>query len=67
MAHGVIVYRYKYWDAESKSHKTSSLYATAGMIRNGLGHSMVETAMNVDASDLRDSGIYIPDGALPKE
>ena len=60
MSHAVTVYRYKYWDEESKTHKTSALYATADMIRSGLGQALNETAIKVAREGLREGGFYFP-------
>jgi hypothetical protein len=54
-----LVYRYVYWDEATRSHKTSTLYATLPAIRNGLGSPVYEGAIYVD-SDHLDGGIYVP-------
>lgn len=56
----VLVYRYLFWDEETRSRKTSSVYATAELIRNGLGTPVHTSALEVDRSDLRDGGIDAP-------
>jgi hypothetical protein len=62
----VVVYRYRYWDHESKSHKVSEIYATAEMIRNGLGQPENDTAIKVSRCDLTDGGYYVPGTVEPQ-
>lgn len=57
----ILVYRYTYWDEASQQRKTSSLYATVEVIRNGLGTPVYTTALEVERRLLRDGGIYVPE------
>ena len=56
----VTVYQYTYWDEETKTHKTSVLYATLDMIRNGLGQPVYGSEIKVRRAELRDGGIHVP-------
>jgi len=42
----VLVYRYMYWDESKRVRKTSLMYATSDVIRDGLG-----TAIHSSAQD----------------
>jgi hypothetical protein len=57
------VYLYTYWDEETKTHKTSGVYATLDMIRNGLGRPVYGSELKVRRADLRDGGFYVPANA----
>ena len=58
LADPVVVFLYTYWDEESKSHKTSTRYATADAIKNGLGLPVHSTERKVDRSELVDGEFY---------
>jgi hypothetical protein len=59
-----LVYLYVYWDEATRSHKTSTVYATLPTIRNGLGLPMYEGAIYVDVEELQ-GGIYVPPPGSP--
>jgi hypothetical protein len=53
--HGFVwVYRYVYWDESSQSHQTSSRFATADVIRCGLGTIINSSGKRIPTSDLVD-------------
>ena len=54
----VLVYLYTYWDEESKSHKTSTRYATADAIKNGLGVPVLSTERKIERRELVDGEFY---------
>ena len=56
----VLVFQYTYWDQASNRQRTSTLYATEEVIRNGLGVPIHASAIKVLRSHLRDGGIYVP-------
>jgi len=59
----VCVYQYNYWDEDSQSRKTSTLYATFEAIRNGLGVPIYTSVIEIDMARLGEGGFYYPDGA----
>ena len=50
----VLVYRYVYWDESSQSHQTSSRFATADVIRCGLGEIIPASAKKIPMTKLID-------------
>lgn len=50
----VWVYRYTYWDEASQGQKTSTRYATADVIRCGLGAIINASAKRIPVSKLID-------------
>ena len=55
----VKVYRYSYWDEDTRTLRESSVYATLDMIRCGLGQPLFKTVIVVPAHRLKDH-IYVP-------
>jgi hypothetical protein len=51
-------------DPDGSPAKPSTQYATADMIRNGLGRSIPGSAMEVERADLR-YGLYVPRKSKP--
>ena len=54
----VLVYLYSSWDDESKSHKTSTRYATIDAIKNGLGVPVLKSERKIKRSELIDGSFY---------
>jgi hypothetical protein len=54
-----LVYRYLYWDEETRVHKTSSTYATLPAIHTGLGIPIYGSARYVSVKELQ-AGIHTP-------
>jgi hypothetical protein len=65
VADKVLVYQYMYWDESTRVRQTSRLYATAEVIRDGLGTPIHASAIEVSRAELRDGGIYVPPRAAP--
>ena len=61
----VWVYQYTYWDEASRTHKTSTQYATMDAIRNGLGIPVLSSERKVWRADLTHGEMYVP--KEPKE
>jgi hypothetical protein len=55
----VWVYQYTYWDAYDEKQKTSKLYATVELIRNGLG-VIVHTSGKQVRRDILVDGVLHP-------
>ena len=55
----ILVYRYRYWDEDSKGFKNSRVFATMIAIKQGLGLPIFESAIWVPRVEV-DGGIYSP-------
>lgn len=63
----LLVYRYTYWDEDAQCRATSTIYATFEAIRNGLGTPLYPTALEIDRSELRQGGLYVPTAPIKRE
>jgi hypothetical protein len=55
----IMVYLYTYWDDRARSMRTSTLYATMTMIRDGLGMPVYESGKWVPIEEVQ-GGIHRP-------
>jgi hypothetical protein len=55
----ILVYRYSYWDEQTRSFRSSDSFATLDVIMLGLGKPIPESGIKVSAEDV-GGGVYIP-------